>query len=71
MPSGKQQVKQETRVPKIGTARKRCNGRLKETELSTHGRVKHIADASLVCIPCDSQSRRDSTPSTTGRSVWC
>lgn len=57
MPMSKRQVKQETRVDKIG----RNTGRLKSTELFARGRVKDIADTSLVCNHSDSQSRRDST----------
>ena len=40
---------------------RKAHSRLKSTELSGRGSPKHIANASLVRIPCDSQSRRDST----------
>ena len=65
MPISKQQVKRETRVPKILVRRGFAasnKGRLKETESSGHGRPKHIADASQVGIHCDDQSRREKLP---------
>ena len=62
MPSKKQQVKHENRVPKISSVKR--NGRLKETELSAYGRAKHTIDASQVDSLCDSQSRREELLST-------
>jgi len=59
MPTRNKRVKQETRVDKVGG--RKAHSRLKSTELPTRGRVKHTANASLVCIPCGNQSRRDST----------
>ena len=55
MPSGKQRVKLETRVPKVSC--RKANGRLKETELSGCGSLKDVKDASLVFDLSDSQSR--------------
>jgi len=60
MPTRNKQVKQETRVVKING--RKIVGRLKATELSTHGRVKDVGNASLVSILSDNQSRRESTP---------
>jgi hypothetical protein len=65
MPISKQQVKRETRVPKIlvrGGFAASNKGRLKETESSGHGRPKHITDASQVSNLCDDQSRREKLP---------
>jgi hypothetical protein len=70
MPNLKKQVKREIRVSKIIKCRpstssgrkitsKKCN---KETELSAHGRAKHITNTSLVGNLCDSQSRREELP---------
>jgi len=48
-------------VAKVKQNRKVLSGRLKATELSTHGRVRDTMDTSLVCSPSDSQPRREST----------
>src|ERR1039457_5204411 len=55
----KQRVKQETRVAEIRS--RKGTGRLKETELPTHGRVKDVGDTSLVPNLSGSQSRRERT----------
>ena len=61
VPISKQQVKRETRVPKIfGRKRKPApNGHLKETELAVRGRTNDIQDASQVLFPSADQSRRE------------
>jgi len=61
MPTRNSRVKQETRVAKVKQSRKSLDGRLKATELSTRGRVKDVAGASLARNLSDSQSRREST----------
>ena len=57
----KRKVKQETRVLKIPKSfrEKTQKGCLKKIELSDCDRSKDITDASQVCIPSDSQSRRE------------
>ena len=62
MLSGKLQVKKETRVDKISN--RKVTGRLKSTECTTRGRVKHTRGAAQASSPCVHQSRRATNPST-------
>lgn len=67
MPSRNEQVKQETRVDKIG--KRNLDSRLKSTELPTRGRVEDVKDASQVFDLSGSQSRRDSISKPIARKV--
>jgi len=59
MPNRKRQIKQETRVDKVGGHK--AHSRPKSTELTGRGSPKDDRNASLVSVRSVSQSRRDST----------